>query len=177
MNLRVGLANNFYLAEREKRIKEAIEEWQKAWSTVEWKVGETWGWNVHHTIPCEPLTAPPEERIQYILANKPKVEIVVRINNFRPVFSALPVEVIEKGKSFSDANLEVIEANRDHCKTCQDQEKDIWTLPSKRCDKALREFNTALDKFVRICNCYSEELDILHRFDVPNTTWNRSSIF
>ena len=38
----------------------------------------------HHQTPCEVLTEPPENRIAYILADKPKGEQVTRLRAFRP---------------------------------------------------------------------------------------------
>ena len=38
----------------------------------------------HHRTPCEVLAEPPENRIAYILADKPKGEQVTRLRAFRP---------------------------------------------------------------------------------------------
>ena len=45
-------------------------------------------WCCHHKLHCELLKKPAENRIAYILSNKPENERVVRLNNFRPFKNA-----------------------------------------------------------------------------------------
>ena len=64
-----------------RTIKQAEKECRKAWA----ENPSTWGWCVHHEKEVEELTEPIENRIAYILANKSMDEIVIRLDNLRPV--------------------------------------------------------------------------------------------
>ena len=63
-------------------IIESLKLWYAAWAT---HPNATEAWCCHHKILWEKLTEPAEVRLQYILDNKPEHELVVRLNNFRPV--------------------------------------------------------------------------------------------
>jgi len=59
---------------------------------------------------------PNEARIAYILKHKPKDEQTTRLNNFRPVVSKLPAEIIKLGEAYDkawDAYIEVGKAYRE----------------------------------------------------------------
>ena len=50
-------------------------------------------WCCHHKVELEALTEPAENRIAYILSDKPENEQVRRLDNFRPVLSHIPAEL------------------------------------------------------------------------------------
>jgi hypothetical protein len=78
-----------------RTIKQAEKECREAWS----ENPSTYGWCVHHSTEVERLTEPIENRINYILANKPRNEIVTRLDNLRPV---LLIEAIASAQKACD---------------------------------------------------------------------------
>src|SRR3989304_603689 len=83
-----------------KSKTKALQECRAAWEA---HPDATWAWCLHHGVRLEPLTEPYQARIACILEHKPKHEQVTRLNNFRPVLSKLPAEIIKLGEACDKA--------------------------------------------------------------------------
>src|SRR5208283_4647534 len=51
-----------------------------------------YGWCVHHDTELEVLTEPIENRILFIVKEKPKNQLIVRLDNLRPVLSTKAIK-------------------------------------------------------------------------------------
>ena len=135
-----------------RTIEQAEKECRAAWI----KNPSTWGWCVHHDIEIEELIEPIEKRIVYILENKPKDEIIVRLDNLRPVLF-LSVETITQAQ-----------------KACDEAIAPEW----KAQDEAIARAWKAQDEAIaRARKARDEAIAPAHRQDVPNHAWNGKSIF
>ena len=64
-----------------KSIPEEAVDCRAAWAAAP---GATHGAHIHHEVACEALTEPIENRIAYILAEKPEHERALRLRLMRP---------------------------------------------------------------------------------------------
>ena len=60
-------------------------------------------WHVHHTVLCEPLTEPIENRIAYIKASKREAEIETRLRLMAPVRGKLPAAYAKARAAYDKA--------------------------------------------------------------------------
>ena len=60
-------------------------------------------WHVHHTVLCEPLTEPIENRIAYIKASKREAEIETRLRLMAPVRGKLPAAYAKARAAYAKA--------------------------------------------------------------------------
>lgn len=65
----------------------------------------TWAWCCHHEVQLEPLIESFRDRVDYILSYKLREELVTRLDNFRPVTSAVPPELLDAGREYREARL------------------------------------------------------------------------
>jgi hypothetical protein len=72
-----------------KSIKTELKLCQKAWAE---NLNAKLTWCCHHGILLEELTEAAQNRIDYIITDKPKNEQATRLRNFRPVRIELPAE-------------------------------------------------------------------------------------
>jgi hypothetical protein len=91
-------------------IEEEAAACRAAWAANPAK----WGWHIHHDTLCEERAYPIEDRIAYILTQKPKAERALRLRLMRPAPAMAPI-----WKTYDDA-LAPIE------KTYGDAMAPIW---------------------------------------------------
>ena len=75
-------------------IEEEAAACRAAWAANPAK----WGWHIHHDTLCEELAYPIEDRIGYILTQKPKTERALRLRLMRPAPTMAPI-----WKTYADA--------------------------------------------------------------------------
>src|SRR3989304_5015038 len=109
------------------------------------KVGDA-VWCVHHETLIETLTEPPENRIAFILSDKPKGEQARRLREFRPVLGPLP-------EPYSRAEAEYDRA---------------WAEYERLGAESLR----AGAEYARARAEYLAALEVQHRAEYPDSTWN-----
>ena len=151
-------------------------------------------WCCHHEVLVEKLTEPVENRISYILSNKPQEEQAVRFRNFRPV-----KDEVTTAKSRDDYNIAIAKALEDYqtavakprevCDAANAKAlegcKTAIAKPKEDCQtaiaKALEDYQTAVAKPREVCDaaCKLAEkplVDLLNQ-EWPDHTWNGKSIF
>jgi hypothetical protein len=139
-----------------KTIAEEAADCRTAFAGV--KVGSP-VWLVHHTILCELLTEPAEDRIAYILSDKPEGEQARRLREFRPMSNVCATAWAEYDKVRTNVWAEYEKVRDTPC-------AEYW----RACRTALAE----LDK-VRVTDF--AEFHRLHMAEYPNSTWNGNTIF
>jgi hypothetical protein len=178
----------------ERTIKQAEKDCREAWS----KNPSTWGWCIHHGVEVEELIEPIENRIQYILKHKRRNEIVVRLDNLRPVLSvetiALALKVREeatasawKARNESTASAEkayneaVAPAEKAYneavnlaLKAYSEAVAPAWKVYQEAVAPAEKAYNKAVASAQKACD---KAVASAHRHDVPNHTWNGKDIF
>lgn len=134
-------------------IEIAAERCREAFKDV--KTG-SFAIHCHHDRFLELLTDDPENRIQYILSDKPEHERVERLNLFRPLKSEVSLKLKE-------AQNEYIKA---YNKSREAWTQEIWVKYEEAWDK-YAEINTSpkmLQLHKEICNCnWSEKTDIFNK--------------
>lgn len=183
----------------EESVEKALADCRAAWAA---HPEATWGWCVHHGDEVEPLMKPISERIDYILRNKASKELVCRLNNMRPVLSPLPKALVEACDKCVDGFESVRLAQKEYeekwqaCNDAYDKaladglgfeaaciahsqayetnhvkvSYEHWKLTENRLTILCIEHQEIYD-------LSAEELQPLHQADVPNHTWNGTSIF
>jgi hypothetical protein len=136
-------------------ISAELSACRKAWADNK---GAKFAWCCHHEILIEPLLDPPENRITYILHDKPEGERAIRLHNFRPARAVLPKAYAEAWKAYVEAWKACVEA----WKACAEVRK--------ACDEAWK----ACAEVRKACD---EELRYLFNQDWPDNTWNGKDIF
>ncbi len=133
-----------------RTIEQAEKECREAWA----KNPSTWGWCLHHGQDVEELTEPIENRIAYILAHKAKNEIVIRLDNLRPVLSVEAVALARKtyGEAIAPA----------------------WNAYDETITAAWKAYGKATASARK---AYVEAVASAHQNDVSNHTWNGADIF
>lgn len=124
-------------------------------------------WCCHHDEEIEPLASTHLaylDRINFIYANKPIEEQVIRLNNFRPVVSELPKELANAITVAIEAKANLVLAHG-YAKTDEEYNAvyDVWAVKRDLLHQEIRN--------------HKEELSRLHRIDVPDHTWNGTRIF
>ena len=96
-------------------------------------------WHIHDRTLVEPLTAPMETRIQYILENKPAWEIPTRVRVLKVVQGSLPKEVRRVGERFVQAFSEgrgygiVLNAEMAYHRTLAKHQAEVEALHTQEC--------------------------------------------
>ena len=112
-----------------------------------------WYWHVHHDRIVEQLTAPVQERIDYIKKNKPKDEIETRLRLLKPVKDQNAVVAARK------AYHEAVAAAR------------------KAYDEAMAPARKAYDEAVAPARkAYDEAVKSAHAKECPECPWNGRTI-
>jgi tetratricopeptide (TPR) repeat protein len=178
-------------------IKLAAQRCRKAWKAAP---QAKFAWCCHHAVELELLSQPAENRIAYILSDKPEKEQAVRLNNFRPVLSALPKAINKAWIDYEKARVNHNKAQDDYHKArvnynkAQDDYHKAWIDYEKariNFNKARINFNKAQDGYENARYDYDKacvnfnkarsdsksELSKLHALDVPGHTWNGRGIF
>ena len=120
---------------------------------MEAKVGDPM-WLLHHELLLEWLTEPVENRIAYILSEKPKREQARRLRELRPVKGPLPKTVAAAWAEYAAAWAKADAA---------------WA----KSDAAQAEYDAAWAE----ADAAWAEITALHLAECPDTTWNGRSIF
>jgi len=135
------------------------------------KVGDL-VWFCHHDTPIEILNELPENRISYILFNKPKVERAIRLHWFRPCKLDLPPE-LDAARSALDAAQSKLDAAR-----------SAWNTPSSNLVAAHPNLNAAQSNLVAarsnliaIYSEYTDEISALVKLHLPRCPWNGHTLF
>ena len=97
-----------------KDISDAETRCRAAWAAAP---EAQFAWCCHHAIELEALKEPAENRIAYILSDKPEEERVVRLDNFRPVLSPIPAELNKAMTEWTKADAELNKARAEWDKT------------------------------------------------------------
>jgi len=137
-----------------------------------------WYWHVHHDVLAEPLTAPLQERLDYINKYKPEKERALRLRLIRPVRGSLPAAYDMARTSSDTAQKAVNMAWKDY-----DSAWQAWdNVCSSRVDyhiranylKAWGVYRTALAAY----NTARESaIEALHIIECPDCPWNGQTIF
>jgi hypothetical protein len=107
-------------------------------------------WCCHHSVELEVLADSAVNRMYYIRIYKPYNEQSARLDNFRPVLSELPAEVMNAGLDFLEA------------------------LASYRSRASFIDYDPALKHLRQVIgNLAPSELARMHDLDVPGHTWDR----
>ena len=117
-------------------------------------------WHIHHNILMELLLEPIENRIKYIIENKPKEEIELRLRLLKPVKGKLPTMFIAAREAC------------DKAREAYDKAREAETYNEAR--KAYEKAGEASDEARKACR---EEIEVLHKLECPDCPWNGKSIF
>ena len=162
-------------------------------------------WCCHHEVLVEKLTEPFENRISYILSNKPEAEQAVRFRNFRPVKNKAII-----ARPYKDYNIATAKAIEDYRAAIAKSRDDYQTATAKAIEdyrawqlqpwedyqtataKAVEDYDAAIAqpreayyaataKAVEDYDAASAEaakpmINFLNQ-EWPDHTWNGSSIF
>jgi len=128
------------------------------------KVGDA-VWCVHHETLIETLTEPPENRIAFILSDKPKGEQARRLREFRPVLGPLP-------EPYSRA-----EAEYDRAWAEYDRARVEYARAYAEYERLGAEYLRAGAEYARARAEYLAALEVQHRAEYPDSTWNGTTIF
>ena len=124
------------------------------------KVGDlVWFW--HNDTPIEILNDQPENRISYILFNKPKVERAARLHWFRPCKIDLPPEL--------DAALSNLAA------ACSEWDK--WDATYSKRDAAQSNLDATNSAWNVACSKYADEINTLVKLYLPGCPWDDHTLF
>src|ERR1017187_6276709 len=131
---------------QEQEIQQELAACRAAWAA---QPDAKFGWCIHHKIELELLTETIENRINYILTDKPKREQALRFLNMRP-FSVVRAELDKTRAELDKASAE-------------------WCKADDELDKARAEWCKAGAEW--------DGKEAAHLADVPSHTWNGTSIF
>jgi len=167
------------------KLDKAAAECRAAWKAAP---QATWAWCPHPAVRVEPLTEPFENRIEYILVEKPENERVARLNNFRPVLSKLPRKFLKAWADYDKAQADYDKAWADYYKAWADYYK-AWADYCKagaNLNKAWADYLKAKADYrkakadyrkAQVDYALTPECAAAHLADVPNHTWNGKGIF
>jgi hypothetical protein len=165
-------------------VKQALEECRAAFVA---NPNVKSAWCVHHEQLWEVLTESYENRISYILTNKPESEHLIRFQNFRPctqhdAVTVLDVDYAVKRKLlYADYTAKCAPLDADYAAKCASLDADytakyapIYADYEAKC-APLDDDYTA--KCAPIYADYEAKCAPIYRADVPLGTWTGSSIF
>jgi hypothetical protein len=112
------------------------------------QVGDT-VWFCHHGIPIEYLTEPAENRIQFILANKPLEQQAARLHWFRPCNVKLPAELAAASEKWAAADKEWAAAHKEWAAAYKElaAASEKWAAASEKWDAASKKWAAASEKW------------------------------
>ena len=125
-------------------VEEELVKCQAAWKA---EPNAKIAWCCHHAIHIEPLCEPAENRVKYILAEKPEAERAIRLRNFRPFRLKKLPQALRKAY----ADREKVDAD--------------W-------EKAYADWQKAYDDWRKV-----DPENKIHNRDWPDNTWSGSNIF
>ena len=117
-----------------KSIEEEAADCRAAWADS--KVGDI-GIHIHHSLVCEVLLEPVENRIEYILREKPNSEQALRLRLMRPLRQT-PPDLRKAYAEWNKANAEWNKANAEWHKASAE-----WNKADAEWDKANAEWTRA----------------------------------
>ena len=152
-----------------KSIEEEAADCRKAFEGV--PVGAL-TLHCHHGELGERLIEPAENRIAYILSDKPKTEQALRLRLFRPV----PQALVEAYADWQKADADLHKADADWQKAYADWQKAYADLHKAYADwyKADADWRKADADWHK---AYAEFFDRTHAPLCPDCPWNGSTIF
>ncbi len=169
-----------------RTIEQAEKECYAAWAA---QPDATHGWCVHHEKEFEELTEPIANRIAYIVSEKSRGEILCRLDNLRPVSPRCLSIVLGAEKAYQEATAPAWKAYQEAKATAAKAYQEA-TAPAAKAyheatataEKAYQEATAPAAKAYQEAKApaekaYQEATAPAHRHDVPNNTWNGSSIF
>ena len=127
-------------------------------------------WHCHHRILVEFVTNP-NERIDYIKADKPAHEIPIRLKWFRPVKGKLPAKVVKTGAAYDKAGAvyDKAWAVRDKAWVVYDKARAAYVKAWAAHDKARAAHDKALAE-------HKPALEALHAKECPSCPWDGDSL-
>ncbi len=170
-----------------KSIEEEAADCRAAWAGS--KVGDI-GIHIHHSLVCEVLLEPAENRIEYILRQKPNSEQALRLRLMRPLrqtppdlrkaYAELRKADAERGKASAEWNKAYAEwhkadAEWDKADAEWDKADAEWHKAYAEWGKASAEWHKAYAEWGKA----SAEWGKAHHASncVPGCTWNGRTIF
>jgi len=124
-------------------------------------------WHVHHDRPCEPLTEPIANRVDYITAEKEQREIPTRLEWLRPVRGDLPGDVKEAGDKYRKARDKYLEAG-DKCREAWDKYQEAAGKYQEAGDKCRK----ARDKYQEAAYKCKTDIEALYAIECPGGPWD-----
>ena len=121
----------------------------------------------HHEVHVEPLTEPAENRIEYILREKPKREQALRLRLFRPWTVRLPKAMQKADADWQKADADRQRAYADWQKAYADRQKAYADM-----QKADADWQKAYADWQQTPAFIKEHTKLF-----PDCTWNGKSIF
>jgi hypothetical protein len=147
-----------------RTIEQAEKDCYAAWAA---QPNATHGWCVHHETEFEELTEPIVNRITYIINNKSRHEITIRLDNLRPVSPASLALILQALKLYEETTAPAL-------KLYEETTAPAWKLYEETTAPALKFYEETKAQAWKL---YEETTAPAHRADVPNHTWNGKSIF
>lgn len=175
-------------------VEDALADCRAAWAA---HPEARFGWCLHHALRLEPVAYPIEKRIKYVLIHKSSQDLVCRLNNMRPVLSALPESVVASYEKYEKALHQFRASKNVFCKAkitveaagegleeedaCSARTKAYFAENVAELDgKMWNDHDVCIDaklEFMQMCKSEAQGLNLLHRVDVPHHTWNGKNIF
>ena len=153
-------------------------------------------WHIHHETLVELNTEPIKTRIAYIMREKPKSEIAVRLRLLRPVKGALPAKFAKFVKACeahvkasgvllraSEAHVKaggvLYRAREAHVKAGRVllRAREAHVKAGRVLDRAREAYVKAGRVLDRAREVYKPQLEALHKRECRGCPWNGSTIF
>jgi hypothetical protein len=152
-------------------------EQEAALCRAAWKAHPSkWGWHIHHEALAEERTYAVEDRISYILREKPLHEQPLRLRLMRPVLDRDALAAIYK--TYSDALAAIYKTYRDALAPIYKTYRDALAPIDKTYSDALAPiYKTYGDALAPIDKTYRDALAALHGRECPVSTWDGMTIF
>ena len=139
-------------------IEEEAAACRAAWAANPAK----WGWHIHHDTLCEERAYPIEDRIGYILTQKPMAERALRLRLMRPAPALAPIR-----KTYDDA-LAPIQKTYDDARAPIEKTYDDAMAPIRK---------TYDDALAAIRKTYADAMAAAHAEQCPGCPWDGETIF
>ena len=141
---------------------------------------------LHHGEAVEVLTEPVENRIKYILSDKPKNEQAIRLHWLRPCPFKLPTKLGEARAKWNEANAKLVEANAkwSEARAKLDEANAKWSEARAKLGEANAQWHEAGAKLVEArakwneanAKC-KEEIDSQIKYCFPECPWDGKTLF
>ena len=138
-----------------------------------------YAWHVHHDNLVEPLTEPIKNRIAYIKANKPRVEIETRLRLLKVVRGGLPAPTVQAGAAYDKARAAYDKAGAAYDKAWAafDQAGAAYDKAWVTYGRARVAYDKAQVAYEQVLHDNQEAIKALHRKECPDCPWDGSTIF